>query len=133
MSASVRPSPTSGSLNCLSSVMLAAPSVAERAVDGVQDPVQVGQVVVLEPGRRVGGGEAADPQHRRLQVVEALLGDPGGDLGAEAGVYRCLVRHHAAAGAAYRGADRLHVQRGQRAQVDDLDAVPITGAALAGG
>src|SRR5580698_3406151 len=130
MSASVSPSPTSGSLNSLSSVMFAArPSVAGRAVDGVQDPVQVGQVVILEPRRRVGGGEPADPQDRRLQVVEALLGDPGGDLGTEAGVHRRLVRHHAAAGAAHRGADRLHVQRGQRAQVDDLDAAAV----LAGG
>ena len=46
MLASVRPSPTSGSLNSLSSAIL-APSVAERAVDGVQDPVQIGQVVIL--------------------------------------------------------------------------------------
>ena len=59
---------------------------AKAAVDGVEHPVQVGQVVLLEPGRRVRGGVAADPQHRRLQVVEALLGDPGGDLGAEPAV-----------------------------------------------
>src|SRR5947208_1489587 len=69
MSASVRPSPTSGSLNSLS--MALAPSEPERPVDGVQDPVQIGQVVLVEPGRRVGGAEAADPQHRRLQAVEA--------------------------------------------------------------
>src|SRR6201989_2683299 len=93
MSASVRPSPTSGSLNSLT--IRPASSVAERAVDAVQDPVQVGQVVLLEPGRRVRGGEAADPQHRRLEVIEAPLGDPGGDLGAEPGEHRRLVRDHA--------------------------------------
>src|SRR5215469_3721862 len=82
MSASVRPSPTSGSLNCFTSAMPGL-SERERAVDGIEHPVQVGQVVVLDPGRRVRGGGPADAQHRRLQLVEALLGDPGGDLGAE--------------------------------------------------
>src|SRR5580704_3668144 len=133
MSASVRPSPTSGSLNSLSSAMIAfhpsKSSVTERAVYGVQDPVQIGQVVILEPGRRVGGGEAADAQHRRLEMIEAQLGDPGGDLGPEARVHRCLVRDDAAAGLAHRGADRVLIERGERAQVDDLDAASV----LAGG
>src|SRR5579871_3192204 len=101
MSASVRPSPTSGSLNSLSSAMIVS-SVAVRAVDGVQDPVQVGQVVILQPGGRVRDGEAAHPQYRRLEVVEAPLGDPGGELGAEPAEHRRLVRDHAAAGLADR-------------------------------
>src|SRR5580692_1385221 len=111
MSASVRPSPTSGSLNSLSSV-ITAPSVAERPVDGVQDAVQVRQVVILEPRWRVRSGEAAHPEHRRLQLIEALLGHAGGDLRPEPGVDRGLVRHDAAAGLAHRGADRIDVDRG---------------------
>jgi hypothetical protein len=35
------------------------------------------------------------------------------------------VRDDAAAGLAHRGGDRVHVERGQRAQVDDLDAAPV--------
>src|SRR4029077_2956538 len=62
MSASVSPSPTSGSLNCFTSAMKFPVSERERAVDGVEHPVQVGQVVILQPGWRVGGGKPADPQ-----------------------------------------------------------------------
>ena len=50
-------------------------SVTEGAIDGVQYPVQIRQVVILQPGRRVRGGVAADPQHGGLQLVEAFLGD----------------------------------------------------------
>src|SRR5215475_3858102 len=82
MSASVRPSPTSGSRNSLRSDMRAL-SVAEGAVHGVQDPVQVREVVLLEPGRRVRRAGRADTQHRGLQLVEALLGHPGRDLRAK--------------------------------------------------
>src|SRR5262245_21197180 len=78
MSASVRPSPTSGSLNSLFTLL---PSVAERAVDRVEDPVQVGQVMLFRLRGRVRDREPADPQHRGLQGVEAVLGHPGGDLG----------------------------------------------------
>src|ERR1700761_1391479 len=82
MSASVRPSPTSGSLNSFFTPRSSFPgSVGERAVDGVQDPVQVGQVVIFRPGGRVRDREPADPQHRRLQRVKAPLGHPGRDLG----------------------------------------------------
>src|SRR6185437_14461015 len=97
ISASVRPSPTSGSLNSL--FMLGSPrSEGEGAVYGVQDPVQVRQVVLLELGHRVGRSETADPQDRRLEVVEALLGHPRGDLGAEPRVHGRFVGYHAAAG-----------------------------------
>src|SRR5215203_4284338 len=57
ISASVRPSPTSGSLN--SSIGTPA-SVLERTVDGVQHPVEVGEVVLLDPRRRVGRVERTD-------------------------------------------------------------------------
>src|SRR3954462_13190235 len=81
ISASVRPSPTSGSLNCFIWRTPGGGSEREGSVDGVEHAVQVGEVLLLDPARRVGGVEAADPQHRRLQRVEALLGDPGCHLG----------------------------------------------------
>src|SRR6202046_5724446 len=115
MSASVRPSPTSGSLNSL--FMLISPgSEGERAVDRVQDAVQVGQVVILDPGHRVGGREPADAQYRGLQMVEALLGHPRGDLRAESGVDGRLVRDHAPSGPRHRCGDGRDVDRRQRAE-----------------
>src|SRR3569623_80732 len=68
ISASVRPSPTSGSLNSAMGNLLEV----ERAVDGVEHPVEVWKVVLLDPRRRVRRVEAADPEHRRLEGVEAL-------------------------------------------------------------
>src|SRR6185437_15408058 len=99
MSASVRTSPTSGSLNSFFTLL---PSVSECAVDRVQDPVQVGQVVLFRFRGRVRDREPADPQHRSLEGVEAVLGHPGGDLGAEPRVDGRLVGDHAAAGAGHR-------------------------------
>src|SRR5690349_8645914 len=97
ISASVRPSPTSGILNsrkrCACAVMTVTTlsSERQRAVDGVQHPVQAGQVLLLQAGRRVGRVEPAHAQHRRLQVVEGPLGDPGGDLRAGPVEHRRLV------------------------------------------
>src|SRR4051794_2579421 len=111
ISASVRPSPTSGSLNSAMWFLLRSAvvstgsthgsgSVLERAVDGVQHPVEVGQEVLLDPRRRVRRVEAADAEHRRLQRVEALLVDAGGELRAHPEVDVGLVGDHDAAGLA---------------------------------
>ena len=51
-----------------------SPGSVRSPVDGVEHPVQVGQVVVLAARGRVGRVEAGHPQHRGLQRVEALLG-----------------------------------------------------------
>src|SRR4051794_23948656 len=75
-------------------------SVRERAVDGVEDAVEVGEVVLLDLGRRIRRVEPSDAQDRRLQGVERALRDLRGDLGAEAAVHRRLVHDHATAGAA---------------------------------
>src|SRR5690349_24636356 len=84
ISASVSPSPTSGILNSRTNasviVVTTLSSVRQRAVDGIQHPVQTRQVLLLQPRRRVRGVVAAHPQHRRLQVVEAPLRDASGDL-----------------------------------------------------
>lgn len=80
MSASVRPSPTSGSLNW--AVFMISSSILESPVDPVEDSVHVGQVVVLGTRRRVRGVEPAHADHGCLEVVEAFLPDPRGDLSA---------------------------------------------------
>src|SRR5690349_24134920 len=71
ISASVSPSPTSGILNSrkraaleVSVIMVTLlSSVRQRAVDGVEHPVQARQVLLLQTRRRVRGVVAADPQH----------------------------------------------------------------------
>src|SRR5687768_9837647 len=117
ISPSVSPSPRSGSLNCFSRDT----SVPQRAVDGVQDPVEVRQVLLLDPRRRVGGVEAGHAQHRGLHLVVELLGQPRRDLRAEADEGRGLVHHDRPAGAPHGLDHGGEVQRGQRAQVDDLE------------
>src|SRR5271166_1268653 len=125
MSASVRPSPTSGSLNSLRSDIEGL-SVAEGAVDSIQDPVQVREVMLLQPGWRIRGGVRADAQNRSLEAVEAFLRDLRRDLGADATCHHGLVHDDAPARLADGGEDRLGIQRSQRAQVDDLDGLAIT-------
>src|SRR5699024_12712631 len=86
MSASVSPSPGSGrrkASDMVSFLRLGRPgSVRERAVDGVEDAIEVGQVVLFELRRRIRGVESADPEDRGLEVEEAALRDARGELGA---------------------------------------------------
>src|SRR5690606_13160841 len=132
ISASVRPSLTSGILNSRTDafviVVTTLSSVRQRAVDGIEHPVQVGEVGLLQTGRRVRGVVTAHPQHRGLQVVEAPLGDPRGDLRAGTEEHRCLVDHDQPARPLHRRLDGVEVDRGDRAQVEHLQ-----GAALLGG
>src|SRR6478752_555100 len=140
ISASVRPSPTSGRRNSdirilsepgLVTVAARPPrptagvSVGEGAVDGVEHAVEVGEVLLLDARRRVGRVERADAQDRGLEGVEALLGDPGRELRAHAEVDVRLVGDHAATGATYRLVHRGHVERREGAQVDDLEAAAL--------
>src|SRR5580658_1549047 len=99
-SASSRPSPRSGSRKSGMVVPL-------QAGDRVEDPVDAGQVVAFQQRRRVGDVEAGDAQDRRLQVVEAPLGQAGGDLGAVAAEPRRLVHDDGPAGAGHRLGQRL--------------------------
>src|SRR5580658_4823247 len=97
-SASSSPSPRSGSRKSGIVVPL-------QPGHGVEDAVDTRQVVLFELGRRIGDVEAGDPQDRRLQVVEALLGQPGSDLGAVPAEAGRLMHDHGPAGAADRGGD----------------------------
>ena len=70
-----------------------------RTVDGIEHPVQVGQVVLLQPGRRVRGGESADAQDgRALEVIDLRSLSPLDTETIVASVRRtgrCVVVHEA--------------------------------------
>ena len=66
-------------------------------------------------------GRRADAADRHAQDVVELLARPRGDLGAGAEVLDGLVDDEQPAGALGRAQDRLHVERDERAQVDDLE------------
>src|ERR671936_285705 len=79
-----------------------------------------------------GGVGSRDPLHRRVEVLEGLLGDRRCDLGAEAAGASVLVQHEH-----FRGlADALEhgglVPGHDRAQVDDLDRHVVFGQLLRG-
>src|SRR6202046_5590468 len=125
ISASSSPSPRSGSRKSGIVVPL-------QPRDGVQYPVGVRQVEVLQVRRRIRDVEAGDPQDGCLEEVEALLGEPGGDLGAVACEARRLVDDDGAAGAAYRLTHGRVVKQRQRGEVDDLHAPALAGGGLGG-
>src|SRR5688572_21098242 len=131
ISPSVRPSPTSGSLNwrsvALGDVM---GSELQGAVDGVEHPVQVGQVLLFQLRGRVRGAVAADAQDRRFQRVETGLGDPGGDLRPDPQRHGGLVDDDAATGAADGLEHRVEVERRDSAQVDHLERAALLGRRL---
>src|ERR1700748_1165578 len=95
ISASSSPSPRSGSRKSGMVIPL-------QSRDGVENPVGVRQMKVFEMRWWIGHIQPGDPQDRCLQVVETLLGQPGGDLGPVTGEARRLVHYHRTAGAAYR-------------------------------
>src|SRR5262249_31099676 len=103
-----------------------------QARDGVEDAVGARQVELLQVRRRVRDVEAGDSQDRRLQVVEALLGQAGGALGAVAGEASRLVHDDGATGAAHGVGQGLVIEGGQRAEVDDLDVRVFLGGGLGG-
>ena len=67
----------------------------------------------------------ADALDRRVEVVESLLLDERGDLGAPAHARHGLVGDDAAVRLLHRGDERLLVERLQRPRVEDLDRDPV--------
>src|SRR6266702_1894490 len=109
------------------------PLVVQGPLHGPQDPVDAGQVRLLQLGRRVGDVQPGAAQHRRLQVEEGRLGDARGHLGAEPQELGRLVDHHHPAGLAGGGDHRVLVEGHQRAQIDDLQrAQPLLSGSLRG-
>src|SRR5712692_10028563 len=68
--------------------------VVENFSRGLQYSILAGNVLVLKLGERNDCVETSDSLHRRLQVVEALVYDLGGDLGAYPESPRRLVDYH---------------------------------------
>mmetsp|Transcript_36737 Transcript_36737/g.121768 ORF Transcript_36737/g.121768 Transcript_36737/m.121768 type:complete len:371 (-) Transcript_36737:30-1142(-) len=97
----------------------ALPLVLHRPHDCVVNLELVRKVQLLKRERegRVGAAHARD---RCLEVVKTRVLDGGGNLGAKAGGEWRLVRHQQAARLLDRVADRVHVPRRNRLQVDDL-------------
>src|SRR5579871_5262137 len=94
ISASVRPSPTSGSRNSRAAT---SGGVLEGAVERVEQAVDVREVLLFDARRRVGRVVAAHADGGRAQPVEAPLGEPRGDLRAHAAEDRGLVGDEQAA------------------------------------
>src|SRR3990170_707280 len=96
-------------------------SPRRELVHGIEDVGYLRQVRVLEGGgegdRHVRRRQAHD---RRVEVLEGLLGDHRGDLGADAEEPVTLVQHEGAAGLRHRLEHGLRVERLDRAQVHDL-------------
>src|SRR5215813_2204802 len=109
-------------ITTLVTAMSAAPVRVADLAHGVHD---------LLFGRRLEALEVARVRHRRLrarqalhgrvEVVERVLGDLGGDLGSHARESGARLHHHRAVSLAHRADDRVLVHRLQRARVDDLD------------
>src|SRR3990170_1651861 len=101
--------------------------------DGVLDVGDLGQVRVLEHrGERHWNVGRSDADDRRVERLEPLLRDDGGDLGADAQEAVALVQHDRAARPRDGPPDRLGVERDDRAQVHDLDAHPLLREVLGG-
>ena len=88
---------------------------------------------MLDRPVREGHVVAGHAEDRPLEVEDRLLGDHGGDLGAEARDARGFLHHDHAPGLAHGREDRLLVQRLEAADVHDLRArVQLLGRLEAG-
>src|SRR5581483_2254543 len=116
ISPSTTPSPMSGSLNSKRAMSgLIRFQLAQR----LRDPRRERQVIVFQRvrERRVPAG---DPQDRGLQRGEAPLLHERADLGREPTGARRLLHDRAAPRLPHAARHRLHVQRPERAQIDQL-------------
>jgi hypothetical protein len=75
----------------------------------------------------VGGGHHL---HRRLELLEAVLGDQGGHVGGHAAARVVLVDHHQPARLLHRLVDAVLVQGAGGAEVKDLAVDPVGGQPL---
>ena len=72
-----------------------------------------------------------EPANRRVQVVEALIGELRGDLGADAERGERLVDDQQPPRLGDRPEDRFDVQRRHGARIDQLDRDPLSSRAFA--
>src|SRR5690625_1905882 len=128
ISASVRPSPTSGRRKCCrESVTKYSWLEGKGAVDSVQHPVKVGQVVIFHRGGRIRSVETTHPQHGRIQRVETPLRDRAGKFRTRSKEGRSLMDYDEPAGFFHRSRHRVDIQWRDRTQVNYLGAVALLG------
>src|SRR5574341_1811701 len=104
----------------------ASPGIASRLLsqhlpDGCHDVCHLGKDVLLQ--RRAEGDRDISrrhPAHRRIQMVEDLLGDPGCHLGAKGARLRRLFHDHDPVRFLDRGKDRLFVEGCQASRIHHL-------------
>src|SRR5690606_2003552 len=99
-------------------------SSADPVGDVCDGGVAGGAIGVLELGGEGHGHvERGDAQGRGLEVEEVFLGQTGDELGTEAVGASALVDDDEAVGALQRGADGVEIERGERAQVEDIEGL----------
>src|SRR5205085_7840 len=87
-----------------------------------------GALEVLRVGHRnVGSGHAL---YRRIQIVECLLVDTSGQFRRESDVAPLLMDRHGMVSLAYGLENGLHVERDQRAEIDDLTLDSLFGKSI---
>src|SRR5580693_9346803 len=112
----------SPSLGIRTSTATSAPGALEQPPDSGHDPVAVRDVGAFEHrAERHRGERRAEAEHRRVQVVERLLLDLRGDLGADAAEGDRLVHDQGPVRPADGFQDGRTVERLDGAHVDHLD------------
>ena len=91
--------------------------------DGFDDLVLAGAVDGFEfGGEGHGDVEGGDPQRGGFELAELLLGEAGDQFGPETVGAPAFVDDNQAAGAGERGFDQVEPQRGEGAQVKEVEA-----------
>src|SRR5215207_10087987 len=102
-------------------------SVGQRAIDHIEYPIKIRKVLLLDTARRIGYVKTTYPQHRRLQRVEALLGNARGKLSTQPEIQLRLVHRDHPARLLDRFVYDRHIQRRQRAEVDHFEIMTFVG------
>src|SRR3954447_16812049 len=95
----------------------AASSLRRHCAYRCADPLDRGQVCILDRPVRVRHVITGDAKHGSLQIEDRALGDQRGELGAEARSPRRLVHDHDTTGLGNAGEDSVLLERPQRAGV----------------
>src|SRR5262249_38295903 len=116
------PSPTSGKRN--SSAIQT--SKGQDAADGLDHTLRRRQVVLFQLRQRKHRVKTGDALDRGLQRQERFFIDLRHNLGAQATGARRFVHDHSPPGLFHRGDERRHVQGGNGAHINALDANTLT-------
>ena len=101
-------------------------SVTGDVLNGLQDVGRLRQDDFFQHRRiRDRGIQCRDPPHRSIEVLEQLIDNAGGELGAEAARQLIFVRDDDSVGVLDRRRDGVPIERCDRPQVDHHDAEAI--------